>query len=168
MFSKSDLAALEKWPTEVLGRSVSFMRQGYRYKTRDNRIHSKMSSGAPTSRLLSRQMISDHTGKLQLSAEELLYFEWWYANKINYGNSWFTIDLMTGVGRSNVAAMFAKNGKGAAQLSGLKYTVSCQLITVELPVTAMTEQEVKDLMIAGSYQLESSVDGLRKFIHEAW
>lgn len=168
MFSESDLEELKAWPDDVLGRAGLFMNKSYSYKTRDNRIHSDMSSGAPVSRLLTKHVITEHTGTLILTAEELMYFDWWYANEINYGNSYFKIDLMTGSGRSNVAAIFAKNGKGAARLSGLRYSVTCKLITVELPVASLSEQEVKDLMIAGSYQLEASVNGLRKFIHEAW
>jgi hypothetical protein len=168
MFSESNLEDIKSWPVEAIGRSAIFMNRGYSYKTRENRMHSDMSSGAPASRLLTKHTITDHTGTLHLTAEELMYFDWWYANEINHGNSYFKIDLMTGAGRTNVAAMFAKNGKGAATLSGLRYTVTCKLITVEQPVASLTEQEVKDLMIAGSYQLEASVNGLRKFIHEAW
>ena len=98
MFSESDLVELVTWPYDVLGEAAVFLRQSYKYNSRDNREFSEMSSGPPASRLMSSYVIADHSGLLALNDGQLVYFEWWYTNKINHGNEWFKINLMTAAG----------------------------------------------------------------------
>jgi hypothetical protein len=168
MFSESDLAELETWPYEVLGRAAIFMRSGYSYKPKENRQFSSMSSGPPTSRLMSTHIIADHSGKLELLDGELSYFEWWYANKINHGNDYFKINLMTGAGFNTVVAKFAKNGKGAATIKGMRYTLNCKLIVIELPTLALTEQEAIALANSGTFKLQLASNELKQVVHEDW
>ncbi len=104
-----------------------------------------MSSGPPLSRLMSSQVIVDHTATLLLKAEQLMYFEWWWANKINHGNNYFKITLMTSTGMNTVVAAFSKNGKGAAIMSGLYYRLVCNLTALELPSLAIPEDLAKNV-----------------------
>jgi len=168
MFSESDLAELEIWPYDVLGRAATFMRQSYSYKTRDNRQHSEMSSGPPATRLTSNYIITDHKGRLELKDGELAYFEWWYINKINHGNDWFKINLMSGSGMNTVVAKFAKNGKGSPTLSRMLYTLTCNLIALELPSSTLTEQEAIDLAQTGTFKLQLASHGLQQVVNEEW
>ena len=168
MFSESDLAELEMWPHNVLGRAAEFMRQGYSYNVRDTRQHSEMSAGPPATRLMSTSIIADHNGKLDLNDGELAYFEWWYANKINHGNDWFKVKLLTGAGRNTVVAKFAKNGKGGPQLSGLRFSVTCKLTVLELPAIALSEQDAIALVKTGTFKMQLVSNELKQVVNEEW
>ena len=168
MFSESDLTELEIWPYDVLGDAAVFMRQSYKYNSRDNRQFSEMSPGLPASRLMSTYVIADHSGLLALNDGELVYFEWWYTNKINHGNNWFKINLMTAAGMNSVPAKFAKNGKGIASLDRMRYSLPCKLIAVELPSITLTEAEVKTLVQTGAFKLQVAANGLEEIVHGDW
>lgn len=168
MFTAAAFQALEEWPHTLLGSAATFLREGYQYTTRDNRQFSKMSSGPELSRLVSRTLVSDVTGQLALTEGELLYFEWWYLNKINYGNDWFKIQLMTPAGLNTVAAKFTKSGKGAPTRRGIKHTVRCKLMTVGSPIDQFSEQEIIDLISIGPFKLQSSIKELYAIVNEEW
>jgi hypothetical protein len=168
MFSESDLAELETWPYEVLGNAAVFMKQGSSYRPRENRQFSEMSSGPPISRLMSTHIIAEHTGRLELLDGELSYFEWWYANKINHGNDYFKINLMTGSGFNTVAAKFAKNGLGTASMKGNRHSVTCNLIAEELPSLALTEEQAISLAKTGTFKLQLASNGLQQVVNEDW
>jgi len=168
MFSESALAELETWPYEILRRAAHFMRQGYIYQPRDSRQFSEMSSGPPTSRLNSTYIIADHSGVLDLTMGELAYFEWWYHNKINHGDSYFKINLITGGGLNTVVAKFAKNGKGAVSIKGLGYSLTCKLIALELPSIALTEEQAIDLINKDILSLQLASNELKQVVNEEW
>ena len=168
IFSASALAELELWPYETMGRSAVFMNRGYTYSPRDTREFSQMSAGAPLSRLMSKNLIVDHVGALELKQDELSYFEWWYYNKINYGNDYFKIQLMTATGYNTVVAKFAKNGKGQVSKTGITYKLTCKLIAMQLFGVTLTEQQIAQLTHIGVINTQAVSSELDEIVNGAW
>ncbi|BBB29379.1 hypothetical protein [Neptunomonas japonica] len=133
-----DITDLEPWPLEQLDYPL---KRGYRYTVRDNREISSMYSGPGISRLISRFTITDYQASLLFSKGEELYFRWWISNKLNHGNDYFAMPLLTGAGMNTVAAIFSKNGIGASVLDGNRYRINIKLTSFALPAESMTEAE---------------------------
>ncbi|WP_028471285.1 Ig-like domain-containing protein [Neptunomonas japonica] len=138
-----DITDLEPWPLEQLDYPL---KRGYSYAVRDNREMSSMYSGPGISRLISRFTITDYQASLLFSKGEELYFRWWIANKLNHGNDYFAMPLLTGAGINTVAAMFSKKGIGASVLDGNRYRISIKLTSFALPAELLTEAEALSLL----------------------
>lgn len=156
---------LEPWPLEQLNYPL---KRGYSYAVRDNREMSSMYSGPGISRLISHFTITDYQASLLFSKGEELYFRWWIANKLNHGNDYFAMPLLTGAGINTVAAMFSKKGIGASVLDGNRYRINIKLTSFALPAELLTEAEALALLSVGPHQLQLSVQQLDNIINEDW
>ncbi|MCV6612447.1 MAG: hypothetical protein OIF55_16925 [Amphritea sp.] len=154
---------LEPWPLAKLDYPLN---NGYRYQRHDNRQHSQMEAGAGVSRLKSRYTVVEYQFELLLTAAQEAYFRWWIAAKINMGNDWFAMPLLTGAAVNTVAAQFSKKGIGASVKSGRFFRVKCKAVSFELPSEQLEEPVLDDLLHLGTMEFTAGVDTLRKAVNE--
>jgi len=154
---------LEAWPVEHLGH---FMAGGYRYKPRDTRVQTQMSSGPPKSRQVTRDQIVDHYFSLSFTFEEEAYFRWWVKHRIEMGNAWCELPLHTGAGMANCPAFFVNIGDSTR--FGGRYQINCQALTRTKPGEELTETQVLALLDYGALKLQSYSNALASIINEEW
>lgn len=151
---------LEKWPVDQIGYGLM---AGYRYQDRSPRITSKMAGGEDRTRLTSRDVLRDHWFDLRLTPGQLAYFEWWVQAKIDMGESWFEIDLLSGAGMNTSVAKIVKIGPPTRQ--GMRYRVAVQLLTRARPSVALTEEQALALVDYGTAEVQTGAALLHDTIH---